>query len=326
MPCDWQPLVELIERSQRFLLTTHARPDGDALGSQKGLAAALRQRGKHVRFVNPTGYSERYAFLDPEQEIHTFVPPGDEFRDADVLIVLDTGTWNQLAPMPDFIRSLKTEKVVIDHHPTQDDLGGRRFVDPSAEATGRLVYDLVQPLGVTMTPAIAVPIFVALATDTGWFRHSNVTATTYAIASELMGFGVKPPILYQHVYEQNSPARLRLMGKVLTRIASAGGDRITYSTIQREDYVGASLQDADDVTNSTVGLAGTEVALLFTELPKGGVKVSLRSRGAVNVGKIAEDLGGGGHRQSAGATVQAPLAEVQSRVLKAVERVLNESG
>jgi phosphoesterase RecJ-like protein len=320
MPCDWRPFVELVAAHQRFVLTTHVRPDGDGLGSLKALSAALRQRGKHVRLVLPSMMPNRYAFMDPEHEFRAFAPPGDDLRDADALLVLDTGTWNQLASMADFIRGLPVAKAVIDHHVTQDDLGAQRFVDTTVEATGRLVYEAIRALGLQLTPAMANPLFVALAMDTGWFRHSNVTPQTFALAGELARAGARPDDLHQQLFDRNTLGRLKLMGQVLARLTRTPDGRVAYSSIQIADYAttGATPPDSEDLVNFTMSLEGVEVGLLFMEQPRGGIKVSFRSRGGVNVGKLAEQFGGGGHVPAAGAIVQGPLAEVQEKVLRAV--------
>src|SRR5262245_46986360 len=155
MPLDWAPFVDFVRHHQRFLLTTHVRPDGDGLGSQLALAEALRSLGKQVRQIIASKYPPRYDFLDPEHTIERFEPPGDAWRDADAVIVLDTGTWNQLGDFGPFMQQLPCEKVVIDHHMTQDDLGALRFVDTTAEATGRLTFEGIAALGVPLSPHAA---------------------------------------------------------------------------------------------------------------------------------------------------------------------------
>src|SRR6516164_4894421 len=153
---DWTPFVDLVKRHQRFLVTTHIRPDPDGLGSQLGLAEALQHLGKEVRMVIASTWPPRYNFLDPEpKRIKRFTPPGDDLRDVDAVIVVDTGTWNQLGEFAPFLKSLSAKKVVIDHHPTQDDLGAIRFVDTSSESSGRLVYEAIGALGVPVTPVMA---------------------------------------------------------------------------------------------------------------------------------------------------------------------------
>jgi phosphoesterase RecJ-like protein len=325
MALDWQPLRDLVASASRILLTTHTRPDGDGLGSCKGLAAALRQLGKQVWIVIPGHFPERYRFLDPEKEIIEFSPErAEELRQADAAMVLDTGTWNQLGNFAEFFRSLQVPKLVIDHHVTQDDMGAVRLVDTSAEAVGRLAYDAIQALGGTVTPASANALFTALAMDTGWFRHSNTSSATFQLAARLVEAGAQPHALHPLLFERNSLGRMKLMGYVLNRLLLAAGGRIGHSCILKTDYAatGAVPPDSEDLVNLTTNILGVDVGLLFMEQPAGGVKISFRSKGGVNVGKIAEFLGGGGHPPAAGAIVQAPLAEVREQVLKLIEEVL----
>src|SRR3954454_1069775 len=216
MPIDWTPFVEFVRAHQKFLIMTHVRPDGDALGSEVGLACALRQLGKAVRVVVASDLGPRYEFANTvSTPIERFRAPGDEFRDANAIIVVDTGTWSQLGDFGAFMRSMDCAKAVIDHHRTQDDLGGLRFVDTTAEAAGRLVYDATMALGVPLTTEAANAIFLALATDTGWFRHSSVEPRTFALAEELVRAGARPTPLYDAVYAASTLARMRLLGRAL---------------------------------------------------------------------------------------------------------------
>jgi phosphoesterase RecJ-like protein len=324
MPIDWAPFVELVRRQQRFLLTTHVRPDGDGLGSMLALADTLRRLGKEVQLVIASTLPPRYQFLDPEGQIERFAPPGDRWRGAGVIVVLDTGTWNQLSDFGPFLKTSPAAKVVIDHHLTQDDLGAIRFVDATAEATGRLVSEAVTALGSPLSAAAAGELFVALAMDTGWFRHSNTSPATFALAGELVAAGARPTPLYDQLFEQNTLPRLRLMGLVLERLRVVANGRVAHSEIRRGDYAatGATTQDTEDLVNFTRSLAGVEVGLFFMEQPRGGVKVSFRSRERVDVARLAEQFGGGGHRLASGAVIEAPLAEAQARVLAAVSAAL----
>jgi bifunctional oligoribonuclease and PAP phosphatase NrnA len=321
MPLDWAPLVDVLRSHQRFLLTTHVRPDGDGLGSMGALATVLRQQGKEARCVIPTTLPPRYAFLDPEERFfERFAPPGDAWRGAQVAIVLDTGTWNQLGSFGPFLRELQAVKVVIDHHQTQDDLGAIRLVDATAEATGRLVHEAILALGVPIPRSAADMLFVALAMDTGWFRHSNATAATFGLAEKLVAAGARPDLLYDQLFEQSTLPRLKLTGLVLERLRVVHGGRVAYTEVHRSDYqtTGALPQDSEDLINYTRSVTGVEVGLLFMEQPPGGVKVSFRSRSRVDVARLAEQFGGGGHRLASGAVVEAPLEEARARVLAAV--------
>jgi phosphoesterase RecJ-like protein len=317
---DWTPFVEIIRRHGRFLLTTHIRPDGDGLGSMLALGDVLLRRSNQVRLVIASNLPARYRFLDPDGAIERFTLGIPEVNSAEVLIVLDTGTWNQLGDFGAFLRSSAAAKIVIDHHQTQDDLGALRFIDTTAEATGRLVFEAVQALGESLSEKAANELFVALAMDTGWFRHSNTTPRTLELAAELVRAGAHPDSLYDKLFEENSLARLKLMGLVLDRLQMANGGRVAYSEIRCTDYVttGAMPQDTEDMVNITRSIAGVEVGLFFMEQPRGGVKVSFRSRARVDVARIAECFGGGGHRLASGAVVDASLEEARRRVLDVV--------
>src|SRR5262249_22234050 len=161
---------------------------------------------------------------------------GDLWRQAEVVIVLDTGTCNQLGAFGPFLGTLSAVKVVIDHHQTQDDLGAFRLVDTSAEATRRLAFEAIAALGLTLPATTANALFVALAMDTGWFRHSNATAKTFALAEKLIVAGARPELLYDRLFEENSLPRLKLTGLVLERLQVTAGGKVAHTEIRRSDY------------------------------------------------------------------------------------------
>jgi phosphoesterase RecJ-like protein len=156
--------------------------------------------------------------------------------------------------------------------------------------------------------------------DTGWFHHSNTRADTFALAEELVRAGARPEVLYEHLFENNSLPRLKLIGLVLDRLQLMGDNQVAYTEIRREDYLttGATPQDSEDLINYTRSLTGVEVGLLFMEQPRGGVKISFRSRARIDVARVAERFGGGGHRLASGAVLATTLAEARTRVLEAV--------
>jgi phosphoesterase RecJ-like protein len=324
MPIQWKPFVELVRRASRPLLTTHVRPDGDGLGSMRALGEGLEGMGKQVRMTVASVVPARYDFLNPDGRVERFHLPGDSWRDADLVVVLDTGTRNQLGDFAAFLDSLTVPKVVIDHHPTQDGIATLTLVDTTAEATGRLAHDALRALGCPLSPRMASALFTALAMDTGWFRFSNTTPATLRLAGDLVEAGAVPDALYERLFEHTTLARMKLMGLALDRLRLECGGRVAYTDIRRGDYAatGAVPQDTEDMVNVTRTIAGVEVGLFFMEQPRGGVKVSLRSRSQVDVGKIAEMFGGGGHRLASGTIIEAPLEEVQRRVLDAVRAAL----
>jgi phosphoesterase RecJ-like protein len=327
MSIDWTPLADLIERHDRFLVTTHVRPDGDALGSEVGMAGLLRERGKDVRVVNASRTPPRYDFLDPDgtllEHLGTQVAPAD-LADREVLVILDLSAWSQLGEMAAVVRDFRGPRVVIDHHVSQDDLGAVFLKDTAAEATGTLIVRAIRALGGVITREIATGLLTAIAMDTGWFRHPNTRPETLRTAAELVESGAEINQIYRLLFERNTLGRLRLMGETLARLRTEEGGRIAYATITRDDIerTGAIPQDTEDLIDFTVSLAGVEVGLLFMELPRGGIKLSVRSRGEFDCARLTGAFGGGGHRAAAGATLPEPLSESVGRVLDAVRSSL----
>jgi bifunctional oligoribonuclease and PAP phosphatase NrnA len=325
MPIDWQPFVKLVNEWKSFVLTTHMRPDCDAIGSERALALALRALGKDVRIVNGDPVPPHIAFIDPEKEVNVLgqdVQP--DSLACDVLAVLDTSAWGQLGPMADVVRRISARKIVIDHHVSEDDLGATFFKDSTSESTGRLVLQAIDALGVELTQAMAVPLFAAISTDTGWFRFASVTEATLTAAARLIGAGAQPNKIFSALYEQNSLGRLRLQARILSNVKSHLGGRLLSSAITQDDLraAGAEPTDTEDVINRLLGVSGVDVALLFLELGPMETKVSLRSRSAVDVRAVAERFGGGGHRAAAGVRYPGPLATAEPAVLASVQAAM----
>jgi phosphoesterase RecJ-like protein len=187
-----------------------------------------------------------------------------------------------------------------------------------------LVAEAVGPLGGTMTREVAEPLFVGLATDTGWFRFSSTDGRTLRVAASLTDAGISVDRLYRQLFEENSAARVKLIGRTLNSINIVCGGRVAYSTIRRDDLriTGALASDSEDLVNFSLSIRGVEVGLMFVEQESGSVKVSYRSRGGVDCTQLAGQFGGGGHRAAAGATIDAPIDLAHVRVLKSVEAAL----
>ncbi len=320
---DWKRFGEMVRANQRFLLTSHIRPDCDALGSELGMAAVLERLGKQVRIVNGQATPPNLKFIDPAGKLQALgvdVQPA-ELEAIDVLLVLDTGAWAQLGPMGDILRTTKAHKAVLDHHVDNDDLGAEWFKDTQAEATGRLVVDAARELGVEITPDIARPLFAAMATDTGWFRFLSTTGNTYRRAGELVDAGARPQDIYTALYEQETLARLQLRGRILARTTTDLNGRLAYTAALREDFAatGALPSDTEDVINLTLAVAGVEVGVILVEQASGGFKISFRSRTPkVDCSELARSFGGGGHKAAAGAFIAGALSEAEPKVLDAV--------
>ncbi|MDE2507260.1 MAG: DHH family phosphoesterase [Planctomycetota bacterium] len=330
MPIDWSPLAAILEKHERFLVTTHVRPDGDALGSEVGMAGLLRAKGKDVRVVNSSRTPPRYDFLDEDGALFRHFGSdvqASDLADREVLVILDLSAWSQLGDMVDFVRSFPGPRVVIDHHVSQDDLGATFLKDVTAEATGTLVARAARALHVPITPSMANGLLTAIAMDTGWFRHPNTRPSTLREVADLVESGAEIHLIYQRIFERNTLGRLRLMGEMLAGLRTALEGRVSYATITREDLSrnGAIPQDTEDLVDYTVSVEGVEVGLLFIEQARGGVKVSLRSRNGLDVARVAAVFGGGGHKAAAGATLTEPLESAVAAVVAAVQQALETS-
>jgi phosphoesterase RecJ-like protein len=330
MSIDWTPLADLIETHDCFLVTTHVRPDGDALGSEVGMAGLLRQKGKDVRVVNTSRTPPRYDFLDPDgtlfEHFGSRVSPAD-LADREVAVILDLSAWNQLGDMAGYIREFPGPRLVIDHHVSQDDLGATFLKDTAAEATGSLVVRAIHALGGTVTREVANGLLTAIAMDTGWFRHPSTTSQTLHTVAELVEAGAEIDRIYRLLFEQNTLSRLKLMGETLKGLRTESGGRVAYATVSRDDLerTGAIPQDTEDLVDFTVSMAGVEVGLLFIEQARGGVKLSVRSRNGIDCARLAARFGGGGHRAAAGATLPEPMSDIVESVLGAVREALADA-
>jgi len=322
MTIDWPALKQIIDDNERFVLTSHIRPDCDALGSALGMALVLEALGKDVRIVNGMAAPPNLDFIDPDGRIETLDEgvTAEDLADRQVHLVLDTSAWAQLGPMADVYKNTLARKIVMDHHVGEDDLGAEFFKDRQSPATGQIVFEAAEYLGVTLTKEMAIPLYAAIATDTGWYRFNSTTSTTYRTAAALMDAGADPAWIYGELYEKDTLSRLRLRGLITSRTATKLDGRVAYTYVERADLAatGALATDTEDVINLTLTVEGVEVAVIMVELEDGRFKLSFRSRCDVNCAELAQEFGGGGHKAAAGAAIEGPLETAQPKVLDAV--------
>ncbi|MFN0050770.1 MAG: DHH family phosphoesterase, partial [Planctomycetales bacterium] len=323
---DWKPLRKIIEDNRRFVLTSHVRPDADAIGSEIGMAGLLLGLGKEVRIVNASTVPARLQFLDPDHrclQLGTDVTD-EQALDTDVHMIVDTSAWGQLAEVGRVFRRTNAVKVVVDHHASSENLGAIDFKDITAEATGALVFDLAETCGWKITPEIATPLFCALATDTGWFRFPSVTSNTLRMTSRMIDAGAQPTLLYQRLYERSTLGRIRLSGRVLSRVQMGCGGKMASTYVRLDDYkeTGSEPADTEDLVNECLTIEGTQAACIFIEQTNTQIKVSFRSRAPLDVSRVAEQFQGGGHKQAAGAILPGPLSDAQTKVLAAMAGML----
>jgi phosphoesterase RecJ-like protein len=327
MTPNWSRFADIVRGKQRFLLTSHIRPDCDALGSELGMAGALEKLGKQVTIVNGHATPPNLAFIDPQKKLKQLgadVQTSDLVGKFDALIILDTSAWQQLGPMREVIEASTATKLLVDHHVGEDELGAEHFKNTSAEATGRLVMEAADALGVELTPEIATPLFAAIATDTGWYRFGSASAGTYRLAAKLIDAGASPAGIYAALYERDTLGRVKLRGLILARVVSEMGGKLAHTYVLKEDFTstGALPSDTEDVINMALAIEGTEFAVILVEQATGGFKISFRSRSGLDCNQIAKQFGGGGHKAAAGAFVQGDHATASRQVLDAVRAAM----
>lgn len=326
MSLDYTPLVRLVEECDSFVLTSHTRADCDAVGSQLGMLYGLQARGKKCRIINADPPPAHIRFLDAQGRVEVLGESATaaDAHAADAHLILDTSAWGQLGEMADVFRDTPARRLVLDHHQSSDDLGATMLKDPTAEATGRLVLGAIDALGVELTEQMAIPLFTAIATDTGWFRFPSVSPETFTAIARLVGAGVRPSAIFQQLYDRNTAARVRLHGRVMEslQIEIDGRFAIGTATLNDFDQTGADQADTEDVVNRLLSVDGVEVAALFAAMEPGLTKVSLRSRTAADVRPVAEHFGGGGHAKAAGVRYRGSVDEARAAVLAVIAEQL----
>jgi phosphoesterase RecJ-like protein len=319
---DSQKAVELINQSDRVLLTTHTRPDGDACGCMAAISEVLTALGKNVKVLLLSELPAWYGFLfERKPEIFSKKTK----IDSDLIVVVDTDTYNQLPELDKYLKQSDKPILVIDHHVTSDNLGDVRLIDSSAAATALIVFDLLQYAGWPITKKIADALFVAVSTDTGWFQFDNTDSRALKVCAELIDAGASPSRLYRDLYQNFSPQRFKLMTAMLNTLELHLDGRFAVQHLTQADFkkAGAKQSDTENLIDECRRISSVEAAALFVELADGRVKVSLRSKGAIDVCKIAEKFGGGGHKMAAGANLEGSLGQVKKIILDEISLQIN---
>jgi phosphoesterase RecJ-like protein len=327
---DFQQVVELINKSRNILITSHTKPDGDACGCIAAMCEALGALGKKVTplllSVVPQWYeflfTEKPAVLDEDVRLDELT--AGRLGRFDLILIVDTNSQSQLARFNDYLRQNDSPVLVLDHHETSDGLGDVELVDYSAAATGLIVLDLLKFANWPITEKIAQFLFVAVATDTGWFRFSNTDSRVFRACAELIEAGVKPTQIYDHLYLNFSYPRFRLMAGMLDKLELHMDGRYAVMQITQQDFerTGAAYSDTENLINECHRIDSVEISALFIELKDGRIRCSLRSRGPLDVSKIASKFGGGGHTMAAGTFMPGPLENAKQLILTEMKKHL----
>jgi len=311
----------LLEGS-RFLIVSHQNPDGDAIGSSLALASGLSGLGKHCDILNVDGVPMNLSWLPLAEQVHLFP---DDGADYDSVVLLDCGAASRTGFGEDILARGRGV-VNIDHHPGNGHFGGANLVDPEACATAELVYQVLQALPAPIGYSAATAIYTGILTDTGCFRFSNTNSRAFEIASHMVAKGVDPSWVSQMVFDQQPVARLRLLTRVMETLDLSPRDKaasvVVSQAMFRETHTG--VEDVEGFVNYPRSICGVEVGVLFREETADRYRIALRSKGRVDVSRIAREFGGGGHRNAAGATAEGGLEELRRLIYDRVEEALDE--
>jgi phosphoesterase RecJ-like protein len=313
-------VAEAIRARRSFVLTSHARPDGDALGSQLALAFALESLGKQVRLIDRDPVPLPYRVFPGTDRVEV---ASQWTGGADAVIVLECGDLSR----PEVGGLDRGFVINIDHHLGNTMYGAVNWFDESAAACAELVADLVDELGVAWTPDIASHLYLGIATDTGGFRHGHITARTFEICRRIAAAGVDPAVLSRQIFDSYSLGRVRLTGVLLNAMELYHGARA--ALLYFDDAIlascGATADDTDGLVNLPLGAREIEAVALLKRQDADTVRVSLRSKGDVNVRQVAQIWGGGGHKNASGCTITGDFNEQKQRVIEALGRQIAQS-
>ncbi|MFZ5587202.1 MAG: DHH family phosphoesterase [Thermodesulfobacteriota bacterium] len=310
-------VMDALAPAGKLLLLAHRDPDGDALGSVLGLAHLLRAAGRQVFAHRAGDLPAEYAGLPGLELLREDLPAADW---PDLAVLLDCHEPQRAGKLAEpYLRAQKAV-AVIDHHLGRPDFGQAVWVEPAFAATSQMVAQLAAQMGLPLIPPAAACLFVGLVTDTGRFCYSNTSPAVLRTAADLVAAGADPWTLSQQVYS-TSTERLRLFGRVVEGMELRAGGRLALAKARQQDLdeLGCPSSDLDRIVEELRAIRGVEVAVLLKELDDGSVKASLRSRGAVDVGQLAIGLGGGGHKNAAGARMAAGLDQAAATLSELLE-------
>ena len=326
MPDWYQQIIVTLARMKRVLVTTHVRPDGDALGSSAGLVLGMKQKGVDADVLLLSHLPRKYSFIYDEAGVRHIdaeagIPAQLSLDSYDALVVVDTGTWSQLPGLRDRVEKFAKPKIVIDHHLTQQEWADIKLVDTSAGACAEIIAAMLERWGVKIDSPMATALFVGIVADTGWFMFSNTRPVTLRLAAKLMEAGVDTDRVYQLLYQNERAERIALHTRGLAGMELLDNGRIAVMKIRKSDFadVRAHINDTENLINIPLQIRTVEVSVLISEpLDAGPVRVSLRSKGQVDVARFAEQFGGGGHARAAGLKFETSIDAAHDKVVSAL--------
>ena len=315
-------VIEAIKGHKRFLITAHVNLEGDSIGSQLAMRELLKAMGKEALILDSDPVPTHYKFLPKTDEILNDIEKAGPF---DAAVVLDCPTLKRTGRVKEWI-SKGVFIINIDHHVSNEKFGAVNWIDAQASSAGEMVWRLYKEAGLPITKEAALCLYIAILTDTGSFNYDNTSRVTHEIAGELLGYGLEPALISENVYERRSVEDIKLLGLVLSSLRLNKNSDVAFLEITNEMVAsaGADVSKAEGFVNYARSIENVKVAALFREDLKepGKINVSFRSKGDIDVNKIASHFSGGGHVRASGCVMQGKLKEVEAKVLAKIEEVL----
>jgi phosphoesterase RecJ-like protein len=313
-PCTaLQSVISAIHAGQRFVVVSHSRPDGDAIGSMLATTMLLTQLGKYVEMYSSDPVPRLHRWLPWASRIQVTQQISSQF-DSAILLECDGIPRSRMQGLD------ALNLINIDHHLSGREFAHINWIDHTASACGELVYQLAIALGAEITPEMATCLYATVLTDTGGFCFGNLTASTFEFAAKLVRLGSDPLLTAREIYFKNPLSKMLLLGAALSSLQHRNG--ITWLSVTQQDFLrfGSLEEDCEGIVNYALGITGTQVAVFLRELPNGQIRLSLRSSGAIQVATIAETYGGGGHGNASGCTLDGPMEQATQQILAVLDK------
>ena len=310
-------IVEAVRQRNRFVISSHSRPDGDSIGSQLAMALTLRGFGKHVDVVNLDRAPAPLLQFPAVADIQIAPSVSGQY---DAAIIMECGDLARTG-----VTGLDRFHVInIDHHPGNSAYGQLNWFDPSAAACGEMVFDLIEALGAPLHVDVATHIYLAILTDTGSFHYSSISPRTFEICRRTLEAGVDPVRVARNVYDSNNMGRLRLFGSVLSamRLDPTGRIAIVYLDHEMAQEAGGTYEDTEGLINLPLTVKEIEAVVFFKQTEGDEYRVSMRSKGEIDIGAIAKQFGGGGHKNAAGCTVSGSIESLQKTFVERIDQTI----
>ncbi len=312
-------VIDFLRRTDKYIITAHETPDGDAIGSECAMYRVLRGMGKTAVIFNADPTPKKFRFLDPENTIS--VLEREDQLPADLkeyaLLMLDTNDTLNIGQVSQMVLPRVREHFIIDHHESDEDILSGNFIQKSASSTAEILFQLFKEMGAELDFYSAQGLYTAIVYDTGSFIYPKTTSKTFEIARDLVDKGVEPNAVYSAIYESNSISALILQSKVLATLELLFGNHVAVLTMNKEMILesGAIYEEADQLINIPLKSEDIRVSVFFKENTEGLVRCSLRSKGNINVAGIAQSFGGGGHRTAAGFKCRKSIEQTKKAIL-----------